>query len=86
MAAVSIAEVQELVRRLPENKLPHAYRLLRDLAQQQGDTSVQVEFMRLPVGERRGLLRQEAVEIVSYYEQTAGERQEWQSGDLRDEY
>ena len=86
MRSVSVAEVQELVSQLPEEKLPHAYRLLRDLAAQHGDTSFQVEFMRLPVSERRRLLTQQAAEMVEHYEQTAAERQDWQSGDFQDEY
>lgn len=86
MGSVSVAEVQELVTRLPEEKLPHAYRLLRDLADRQSDISIQVEFMRLPVSERRLLLIQQAAEMVDHYKHTAAERQEWQSGDLQDEY
>jgi hypothetical protein len=89
MGTVSVAEVQALVSQLPEERLPQAYRLLRDLAdQQQGNTSasLQTEFMRLPASERRKLLTQQAAEMVGHYEQTAGERQDWQSGDVQDEY
>jgi hypothetical protein len=86
MGSVSVAEVQELVSQLPEEKLPHAYRLLRDLAAQQDNSSFQVDFMRLPVSERRRLLTQQAAEMVGHYEQTAADRQDWQSGDLQDEY
>jgi len=74
MGSVSVAEVQELVRQLPEEKLPHAYRLLRDLAGQQDPTSLQVEFMGLPVSERRRLLTQQAAEMAGHYDQTAAER------------
>jgi hypothetical protein len=86
MGSVSVAEVQELVRQLSAEKLPHAYRLLRDLAEQQGNASAQVEFMRLPVADRRRLLTQQAAEMVSYYQETTADRQDWQTGDLRDEY
>ena len=86
MESVSVADVQELVRQLPEDKLPHAYRLLRDLAAQHGTPSPQVDFMHLPVSERRRLLTQQADEIVRHYEQSASERQDWQSGDFQDDY
>jgi hypothetical protein len=86
MERVSVAQLQELVRQLPENKLPHAYRLLRDLAEEQGSSSPQTEFMQLPLSERRRRLAEQAGEMVSHYEQTASERQEWQSGDFQDEY
>lgn len=86
MNSVSVAEIQELVRQLPEDKLPQAYRLLRDLAGQQGTPSPQLEFMRLSASERRRLLAQQANEMASHYEQTADERQEWQSGDFQDEH
>ena len=86
MRSVSVAEVQQLVSQLPEDKLAHAYRLLRDLAEQVGHTSFQVEFMRLPFSERRRILSQQAAEMAGHYEQTAAERQDWQSGDLQDEY
>jgi hypothetical protein len=79
MGSVSVYEVQELVSQLPEEKLPHAYRLLRELAEQQDNSSFQVDFMRLPVSERRRLLAQQATEMVGHYEQTAAERQYWQS-------
>ena len=85
MTSISVSEVQELVSQLPEEKLPHAYQLLRDLAEPRGKNSDQEDFMRLPIGERRRLLGQQAAEMTEYYEQMTGERQEWQSGDFRDE-
>lgn len=85
MGSISIAEVQQLVSQVPEDKLPQAYRLLRDLAQP-GAASLQVEFMRLPVSERRRLFTAQAAEMVAYYEQTTAERQDWQNGDLQDAY
>ena len=84
METVSIADVQELVSRLPEAQLPHAYRMLRDLAEQPVQSSPQEEFMRLPLNERCRLLRQQAGEMANHYEQTAAERQDWQCGDFQD--
>jgi hypothetical protein len=78
MGSVSIAEVQELVSHLP--------RLLRDLAERQGTPTLQVEFLRLPVTVRRQLLTEQAAELAGYYGQTAAKRQDWQSGELHDEY
>jgi hypothetical protein len=68
MHSISVAEVQALVNQLPVEKLPHAYRLLRDLAEQQDDTSVQARFMHLPVSERNRLLAEQAAQMVGYYE------------------
>ncbi len=86
MESISVTDVQDLVLRLPESKLPDAYRLLRGLADQQDEVSLQVEFMRLSATQRRSLLTQQAAEIASHYEQTAAERQDWQGGDFQDEY
>jgi len=86
MESVSVNDIQELVNHLPEDKLPHAYRLLRELVEQSGKTSPQAEFMRLPISERRRLLAQQADALMSHYEATAAERQEWQSGDFSDEH
>lgn len=70
MEMVTYSRVQELVRQLPETKLPYAYSLLRVLANKEADVlSPQVAFMCLPLEE-----------------QTTEERQEWQSGDFSDEY
>jgi hypothetical protein len=85
MESVSLADIQELVRHLPEEKLPHAYRLLLDLAQKQVPPSIQREFLRLPVQERRRLLTQQAAEFAGQCEPMAAECQNWQSGDFQDE-
>lgn len=86
MASISVAEIQELVRQLPEEKLPAAYRLLRELTRQETNASPQVAFMSLPPSERRRLLTEQAGQMIDYYEQTTVERQVWQNGDLQDEY
>ncbi len=87
MEMITYSQVQELVRQLPETKLPYAYSLLRDLANKEADVlSPQVAFMCLPLQERRQLMVQQARQMVAHYEQTTEERQEWQSGDFSDEY
>jgi hypothetical protein len=38
--------------------------------------------MLLPVAERRRLMAEQARQMMTYYEQTASERQAWQAGDF----
>lgn len=84
MASISISQIQELVEQLPTAKLPHAYRLLRELAE---DTRpAPISLLQVPLSERRRILAEQALQMVSHYEQTADERQAWQGGDFRDEY
>ncbi len=80
----SHTEVQALVAKLPDSKLPIAYRLLHALTASEGE-SPQAKFMRLSVDERRQLLSQQAEQMKTHYEQTAAERTEWQTGDFIDE-
>ena len=40
------------------------------------------DFVQLPLGERRRLLAQQAQQLMTHYEQTASERDEWQAGDF----
>lgn len=84
MKTVTYDQVQQLVAKLPESKLPSAYRLLSALTAAEAQ-SPQVEFMYLSVDERRQLLSQQAEQMKTYYEQTADERAEWQAGDFVDE-
>ena len=84
MLTVTYTEVQALVEKLPESKLPLAYRLLHVLAAAEGE-SPQAKFMRLSVAERRQLLSQQAEQMKDHYEQTEAERAEWQAGDFIDE-
>lgn len=87
METITYSQVQELVNQLPEKKLPLAYRLLLELASEEsGKLSPQIDFMRLPLDERRRIIAQQAEKMVAHYEQTADERQEWQSGDFVDEH
>ncbi len=82
MDSVTLTQVQELVERLPAQKLPTAYRLLDELIASDPPRSFQEDFMRLPRDERRRLLSAQAKELATHYEQTASERETWQVGDF----
>ena len=85
MQNITYSQVQELVMRLPSKKLSTAYRLLVDLSASDTDLpSRQEEFMLLPLAERRRLMAEQAKQMVAHYEQTASERQAWQTGDFVD--
>ncbi|MBM3241232.1 hypothetical protein FJZ31_33540 [Candidatus Poribacteria bacterium] len=88
MEMVTYSQVQELVKQLPETKLPFAYRLLLELVADKEDDEIspKLDFMRLPLDERRRIMAQQAEQMVAHYEQTADQRQEWQVGDFIDEY
>lgn len=87
METLTYSQVQELVEQLPETKLSLAYSLLLELADTEADTlSPQLDFIRLPLDERRRIMAQQAEQIAAHYEQTADERQEWQAGDFIDAY
>jgi len=40
------------------------------------------EMLKMPVEQRRDILRQQAEGLVEYYESTADERTDWQGGDI----
>jgi len=44
--------------------------------------SYQDEFMALPLAEQERLMAEQTARMVSYYEQTADEREIWQGGDI----
>ena len=85
MQTVTHAQVQELIKRLPVQRLPIAYRLLVDLSASGTESpSPQQEFMLLPLDERRRRLAEQAKQMAAHYEQMAMERQDWQAGDFLD--
>ena len=88
MPTIAYSQVQELVMRLPVKKLPLAYDLLASLVEEKEaePLSPQVQFMLLPLAEQRHLMAQQAEKMVTYYEQSAVERQAWQTGNFSDEY
>jgi len=87
METITYTQVQEVVKRLPTKKLPIAYSLLVDLANKEVDMlSPQLDFMLLPLSDRRRIMAQQAEKMVDYYEQTSDERQDLQAGEFIDEY
>ena len=74
METITYTDVQQLIEKLPETKLPLAYRLLVDLENRAiDDQSPQAVFMRLPLAERRQLLAQQAEQMKAHYEQAAAD-------------
>ena len=74
METITYTDVQQLIEKLPETKLPLAYRLLVDLENRAiDDQSPQAAFMRLPLAERRQLLAQQAEQMKAHYEQAAAD-------------
>jgi hypothetical protein len=84
--SITKSQVQELLQRIPETKLPCVYRLLQELAAEDDALSPQAAFLRLAPEERSRLLAEQAQEMKAHYEQSADERQDWQSGDFQDEH
>ena len=86
MEAITYTQVQQLVEKLPETKLPLVYRFLLELVDKDVEPqSPQADFIRLSPEERHRLLSEQAEQMKAHYEQTADERTEWQAGDFIDE-
>ena len=86
METITYTQVQQLVEKLPETKLPLAYHFLLELVDKGVEPqSPQADFMRLSPEERHRLLLEQAEQMKAHYEQTADERTEWQAGDFIDE-
>lgn len=86
MEAITHSQVQEVVRRLPAAKLPAAFDFLNDLVEREPPkSSPQSALLNLPLSQRRNILALQAQQLKEHYEQTAQERQAWQTGDFRDE-
>jgi hypothetical protein len=85
METITYSQVQELVQQLPAERLPAAYQVLRELADHGEKLQAQMDFLRLPLSQRREILARQAEELKSHYEQTAEDRREWQAGDFLDE-
>jgi len=87
MRTITYTQVQELVKQVPAAKLERAYSMILELTGKKTDTgSPQLDFMKLPLSERRKLMKQQAEQMEAYYKETRGERGEWQGGDFIDEY
>jgi len=86
METITYDQVQQVVIQLPSRKLPLAYRLLKNLVNGETDAlAPQQAFLRLPLAERRRIMTQQAEQLRDHYQQTASERDAWQTGDFSDE-
>ena len=85
MSTITHSTVERLVKQLPEDKLPDAYRYLSELAKNGNRAPSPTDFVHLPLSERRRLMAEQARQMVAHYEETASDREEWQNGDFRDE-
>ena len=87
MRTISYNKVQRLVRQLPAAKLERAYTMIMELTEKEEDTgSPQFELMKLPLSQRRKIMKQQAEQMAAYYKKTEVERGEWQGGEFIDEY
>ncbi len=68
MEAITYSHVQKLVKRLPAKKLPLAYNLLIDLANEETDLQApQLDFLLLPLNERHHILAEQAKQMIAHY-------------------
>ena len=82
---ITYSQVQALIKQLPPKKLSLAYSLLADLVDKpQHEVSPELNFMLLPLSERRKIMARQAEQMISHYEQTTDERETWQAGDLHE--
>ncbi len=76
---------EKLKRIQTDGSVDFRKRLMTEEAVEQEDVlPAQQMFLRLPIRERKRLLKQQAAIMVDYYQQTASEREEWQAGDFVD--
>ena len=85
METITYSQIQELVQQIPEERLPAAYKVLRELVERGETLAAQVNFMRLPKAQRRAILARQAEKMRGHYEDSAAERSEWQAGEFVDE-
>ncbi len=62
------------------------YYLMQITDEESGDSSPQLDAMRLPTVERRRLMAQQAEAMAPYYYQNSTERQDWQATDFSNDY
>ena len=73
MSTITYAEVEELIKRLPEAKLPLIHRFLVALAESETDApSPQLDFLLLPFAERQRVLQEQAAQMAAHYAQNGG--------------
>ena len=85
METITYSQIQELVQQIPEERLPAAYKVLRELVERGETLAAQVNFMRLPKAQRREILARQAEKMRGHYEDSAAERSQWQAGEFADE-
>lgn len=86
MNTITYSQIQELIMRLPETKLPLVYRFLVSLTDNEAEAlSPQLDFMLLPFAERHRIMTQQSEQMTAHYERTSVEREAWQAGDFIDE-
>jgi hypothetical protein len=86
MEPVTYSQLQQVIQQLPEAKLGEAYRALVDLLKQpSGKVSPHSKLRRLPLEERRRVMAEQATQLLSHYERTGVERDDWQAGDFANE-
>lgn len=69
METITYSQVQDLITRLPITKLPLVYNWLIDLtAKETNQSSPQIDFMRLPLSERRRIMMEQAGQMIVHYE------------------
>jgi hypothetical protein len=66
METITHSEVEELIKRLPGEKLPAAYEAIRELLHAEDNATPQSDFMRLPLSERRQILAEQAEQLTLY--------------------
>ena len=87
MQPITYTQILDLIKKIPARKLRRAYDFLVDLTKEdEKEDSPQIEFMRLPLEERRQILEEQAKYMAAHYQQTEEKRDEWQAGDFIDEH
>ena len=75
MNAITYSQIQELVLKLPATKLPLVYNMLVDLTKKETEElSPQLNFMLLPLNERRQAMAQQAKQMIAHYDREEAER------------
>lgn len=86
MSTITYNQVQELVKQIPITKLERVYNMILEVAKKEKDTGLQqLDFMKLPVSERRKIMKQQARQMITHYEKRSVEREAWQGGDFIDD-
>ena len=74
MVTITHSQVQELVKRLPAERLPAAYQVLLELAEAGETLQSQLELKHLPLAEPRRILGRQAEALKADYGQASDER------------